>query len=112
MLSIIEMTQFKQMIYDRELDQNQRTLISQSKHGKYSNHFLQIPSECPESSIVFDEDQRKTLKAKARDIYLKYLMIGGPHEVSLEWKTRYELSTLIESDEWTSHEEDEDPWNL
>ena len=112
MLSIIEITQFKHMLFDEKLNPNHQDMISQSTHTKYTRHFLAIPSECVMSAIVRSEDEGKSYKAMAMEIFDKYFKIGSPHEVSVEWETRNKLTKIIESDQWTNNEDDEDPWNL
>merc|ERR1711933_655674 len=64
MLSIIKMLQFKKRIYRETiaLDQSQRRQIKASDRRNLSKHFLVIPSECPQSRLVYGKNGHRSYK--------------------------------------------------
>ena len=114
MLSIIEITQFKDRIFREELNRRQRMEIKRSTHSQLIKHFLQIPNECARSNIVYGSSRRR------RDyfghhflVYLKYIKKSTFYEINVEWETRKELIDLIENNrKWKANKDYDDPWNL
>ena len=109
LLSIVEMTQFKERIFAESSNQKRRELMSESAERRIADIFLQLPAECVKSAIVYESN---TYKSAAREIYLKYIEPGAPYEINVEHRTRKQLQNLIGNDHWESNRVYDDPQRL
>lgn len=99
---MIEMVQFRDLIFWRAMNDNQRTQIQQSEDAKRTKHFIGMPRDdptFPRSDIVRGDDY----KGMAKAIYRKYIEIGSELEVNVDHPTKKELSGLIGSEQWQSN---------
>ena len=109
LLSIVEMTQFKERIFAESSNLKQRQLMSESAERRNTEHSLQLPAECTKSEIVWKGDNYKSI---AREIYLKYIESGAPYEINVEHRTMKQLGNLIDNDEWDSNQQYDDTQRL
>ena len=90
-MSIIELMQFKLLIFKTEFTQQRSGMVSTVEiSGEDMAHFLLIPKECPDSAIVHGQnrdtnefDRCPNYKRMARELYLKYIQTGGPYEINV-----------------------------
>ena len=96
MLSIIEMLQFKTRIFEESLHPHHRDNIEKSMRNNLAKHFLEIPSKCPKSYIVYpDGKSKRRYKSMVYDIYLKYIRKRAQYEIDISFQTREDLTELI-----------------
>lgn len=104
------MVQFKEKVFHEALTESQRRMILRSMRHRKTEHFLQLPPECPRSDIIFGKIT--DYRIMAREIYLKYVKRGSHYEINVEWATRRELADVIETTRWAFNEEYSDPLKL
>ena len=112
MLSIVEMLQFKKRIYRETLalGQSQRREIKASDRGNLSKHFLVIPSECPQSRLVYGKNGHRSYKEAAHLLYWRYIKWESKFAIDIEMETRTELTDLIEHKaKWLANTDYDDP---
>ena len=99
MLSIIEMQQYKERIYTETitLDQGLKQEMEASHRTNLSKHFLMIPSECPQSRLVYGKNGQRGYKDAAHYLYWRYIKWESKFAVDIEYETRTELTDLIEN---------------
>ena len=105
------MVQFKELIL-KGIDEERRESISKSARSEFSAHFLELPEQCPKSSIVHGH-RHPRYKRFAFKIYKKYLQRGSIHELDgVDFETRKFLTDLIQNKKWESNPYYDDPRNL
>ena len=100
-LSVIEFIQFKKKIYDYCKENNQ------DLDDEY-NKYLILPSNCPQSIIVYPNDENiinefsnKYYKLIAYKLYNKYIKVGSKFEINLAYQDRKKYLRLMDNyGEW------------
>merc|ERR1712130_467366 len=113
LLAIIEMTQFRKRVYYELVSKEQRNLVEQSMHRRITEHFLDIPRECPKSLIVHGRDHRNDFTWIATAVFNKYVRAGSPYEVTIRATTRLDVADYIRDAAWGRIDDDDfDPLAL
>merc|ERR1712110_761277 len=74
LLAITEMVQYKKRVINELMSSKQRTMIEHSVHRRLTEHFLDIPRECPKSLIVYGgSPRRRDFKAISIELFDKYV---------------------------------------
>lgn len=103
LLSIIEMTQYKERIYNDQFSEQQRVMSLQTARFN-AKLFLKLPPGIPQSHIVYGEDN-DDFKDIAAKIFAKYIKRDAIHEINVDCETWRRLTSLIENDTWDTNEE-------
>ena len=112
-MCIIEMVEFRNLIFWRAISENQREEIEQTMRAHRTNHFLELPRDdpsFPRSELV--RELGCDYKGMATEIYDKYIRIGSDLEINMEHTTRQRLSNLIACNQWQSNEHYDHPIKL
>lgn len=111
LLSIIEMTQYKEWVFNKQLSTKQRkkALASKSSDRFNTELWLELPPNIPQSRIMYAEEypRLRSVRDVALQVYRKYVKRGAFYEINLQWQTRNGLSRWMESDEWEERFEDD-----
>merc|ERR1711879_649266 len=79
-----------------------------------TEHFLDIPRECPKSLIVYGgSPRRRDFKAISIELFDKYVRSGSPYEITVMHPSVItEVADLILDDEWGLKDNAFDPLEL
>jgi len=109
-LVMVEILQWKQKVF-KELPENERTRLERERSELGERDVFTLPDKCPQSDIVFVGE--RTLKAMAREMYLKYIREGSDWEINLNSRSRRRYTALFENGEaWEGNVEYEDAAKL